>query len=72
VSGLPLTPFHILRVTAGPVSMKVVKIELASDRCGRRPGIKGGESQTPSKPETKSEVLNRINGAPNCTTISRS
>ena len=59
----PYPPFSRLRVTTGLVSKKVVKIELVSDPSGRRPGIKGGESQTPNKPQTKSEVLNRINGS---------
>jgi hypothetical protein len=48
-----------MRFIAGLVSEKVVKIGLAIDRFGHRP-----ESKRPlSNPQTKSEVLNRINGS---------
>ena len=55
----PQYPFPRLRYTAALVSKKVVKIELATDRSRHRPESK----RCVSKPQTKSEVLNRINGS---------
>ena len=62
----PLPPFHSLRVTAGLVSKKVVKIELTSDRFGTAES-KGYASHFSLFPPPRSSLR-----APSCSALSPS